>query len=450
MTVVLGSKGGVREYEEPLKSRVKALLERSLRGEEYPEDPSLFEVAAIGYIRRFAEGKLSWKELHEFFVRRARLRQVSLDVTNKCNLKCTHCFYTADSDKITSLTFPEWQRILDQVYRLGVNTVTIAGKEPFISPLTMEVLRYLDGLKARNQHPFHYGVVTNGTLLHRYVGDLATLNMDYLDVSIDGLRATHDRFRGQGTFDRAFKNLKAALERRAAEKIFVASILHQENAKELLELVEFFCREGVSHFNIGLFFPTPYTPPSLVLTDETLLGFLEALGDWARGFEAGRRVEIVIDYNSTVLCYLPPLFEAGILSLENIFVDMFGNFYTKKVYKGGVEIFIEFPPFMEFSYWGVARIKDGYYIGGCEPLTRQGEGWRDYAVGSVLEEPLEVLYRRSLEVQLAEILRRADAAALKQAADLFRYTLGGDHLYTLIVKGGGVDYVWEQKQMAHR
>jgi hypothetical protein len=71
-------------------------------------------------------------------------------------------------------------------------------------------------------------------------------------------------------------------------------------------------------------------------------------------------------------------------------------------------------------------------------------------VGSVLEEPLEVLYRRSLEVQLAEILRRADAAALKQAADLFRYTLGGDHLYTLIVKGGGVDYVWEQKQMAHR
>ena len=448
MAQILGSKGGLMEYEEPRKSEIKRLLDLSLEGAAYPEDPLLFEAAAVGRIRRFIEGSLPWEDLHQFFVRNAKLRQVSLDITNRCNLQCEHCFYTADSDKVTSLDLPQWQAILEQIYQHGVKTVTIAGKEPFISRQSVDVLRRLDALKQRDRHPFHYGVVTNGTLLHRFVEELAPLDMDYLDVSIDGLRETHDRFRGRGTFNKSLRNLKLAVEQQVARKIFVASVLHEQNGAELVDMIDFFSDQGISHFIVGLFFPTPYTPPSLVLADETLIGFIESVNDWAAKRRADRPIEVVIDYNSTVLCYLPLLFERGILSYEKTYLDQSGNFYAKASYDSGVDVFIEFPPFMEFSYWGVARIKDGQYIGGCEPLTREGDGWRHFAVGNVLEEPLGDIYRRSLEVQFGELVKDMEECRGNGRESFFRYTLGGDHLYTRVTNGGGVDYVWQQKQAA--
>jgi len=442
MVQVLGSKGGIQEFEEPLRSQMKFMLEDALTGKACPMDSSFFEIALMGHIMRFAEGKLSSRELSHFFLGHARLRQVSVDVTNQCNLHCSHCFYSAEAGQ--DISIDKWADILEQIYDLGVRTVTIAGREPFISPITIEVMKKLYTLKKRGRHPFQFGVVTNGTLLFDYLEEMSLLDMDYLDISIDGLRETHDIYRGKGNFDRSLRGLRKAIALNAARKIFVASILHQENFKEIPRLVEHFSKEGVCHFVLGLFFPTPETPEYLILKKETLPFFLDELEENLQVLDLNRPIEVVIEISMMTLSYLPQLFDLGVICFDNIFLDKAGNFYTKKTFANGAKLFIQFPPFMEETYWSVSRIKNGYYLGGCEPLVVK-RGWEKYAVGNILTEPMHVLFKRSLEVQLNEILNSIDNSICR-GKPCFKYCLGGDHLYRVIMGESEVDYVCQRRQ----
>ena len=55
---------------------------------------------------------------------------VWFEVTRKCNLLCTHCYIDAGRPRANELSFEEVIEVLDDLKRLGVFSLVLAGGEP--------------------------------------------------------------------------------------------------------------------------------------------------------------------------------------------------------------------------------------------------------------------------------------------------------------------------------
>jgi MoaA/NifB/PqqE/SkfB family radical SAM enzyme len=144
-------------------------------------------------------------------------------LTHRCNLSCLHCpFWQRDQ---RSLTFPEVLDSLDGLRRLGVRFVIFEGGEPFLwrdgDHRLADVIR-----EARARFDF-VGVTTNGTFP-------IDVDADAVWISIDGLRATHDRIRGE-SFDTAIGHIEDSTH----PNLYAHMTINALNQEDIPELVAF-------------------------------------------------------------------------------------------------------------------------------------------------------------------------------------------------------------------
>jgi radical SAM protein with 4Fe4S-binding SPASM domain len=132
---------------------------------------------------------------------------LSFLVTNRCGLKCRHCFYHAELAKPSDdeLTLDEYDALSRRMGAFGV--AVFAGGEPFAR---RDLWAIVNGFRARNAMPLA-GIATNGqatgTIVRQTERMLAADRSKPLTLSfsLDGLREDHDVIRGRGTFDRALR-----------------------------------------------------------------------------------------------------------------------------------------------------------------------------------------------------------------------------------------------------
>lgn len=125
--------------------------------------------------------------------------QLSLLVTEKCNLNCTYCH--CDRRFHQTMTFEQARAAIDDVVAnkldgAGELNVLFIGGEPFIEfSLIKEVVAYASGLRA--DLSVRFKAVTNGTLVHGEVQKWLMEHQDRfrVDLSMDGVPEAHDRFR---------------------------------------------------------------------------------------------------------------------------------------------------------------------------------------------------------------------------------------------------------------
>jgi len=119
----------------------------------------------------------------------------SIDVTSKCNLRCTHCyFYSYDQENKKELTDEEWLAHIEtmQKGRKPFYSCTWVGGEPLLrAKLIDKGRRYFKSNR----------VVTNGTIPLPSWPDVE------FHVSVDGTEALHDEVRGKGTYAKIKKNI---------------------------------------------------------------------------------------------------------------------------------------------------------------------------------------------------------------------------------------------------
>jgi MoaA/NifB/PqqE/SkfB family radical SAM enzyme len=98
---------------------------------------------------------------------------------------------------------------------------------------------------------FYVGLSTNGTLIGTdNIEQIAGFGLDYLGISIDGLRATHDRFRRKlGAFDASVSAIRLA--RDAGIKVGLRFTLTEGNAAELPSLLRMADEEGIDKFYLS-------------------------------------------------------------------------------------------------------------------------------------------------------------------------------------------------------
>lgn len=180
--------------------------------------------------------------------RRAAGPVVIWNLLRRCNLNCRHCYSTsANTDFKGELSTDEALAVLGQLTAARVPALILSGGEPLLRPDLYEI-----AARAR-QLGLHLSLSSNGTLLDAtHAARLHAAGFDYVGVSLDGMEATHDRFRRcPGAFRQALGGLRAA--RRAGLRVGVRMTLTEANAGELPEVVALTEAEGIDKFYLSHF-----------------------------------------------------------------------------------------------------------------------------------------------------------------------------------------------------
>jgi radical SAM protein with 4Fe4S-binding SPASM domain len=131
---------------------------------------------------------------------------LSYELSEGCNFRCDHCYISSGPELTGRLSGTEVKVLFDKFARQGVRVVEITGGECTIHPEFPEVLAHASSVFSL------VAVMTNGYLLgtrKRIQDAVADAHNVAVQVSIDGLRETHDRFRKhEGAFDAAVNALK--------------------------------------------------------------------------------------------------------------------------------------------------------------------------------------------------------------------------------------------------
>ncbi|WP_374584683.1 heme d1 biosynthesis radical SAM protein NirJ [Ideonella dechloratans] len=168
------------------------------------------------------------------------------NLTRRCNLTCTHCYaFSADHAYPGELRTEEVFGVMDDLKAFRVPVLILSGGEPLLRPDLMDIAR-----RARAQG-FYTGLSTNGTLIDAARADaIAAMGFDYVGISLDGLQATHDRFRRQaGAFDSSLAAVRLLLAR--GVKVGLRFTLTAPNAPDFPALLALMREEGAQKFYLS-------------------------------------------------------------------------------------------------------------------------------------------------------------------------------------------------------
>ena len=168
------------------------------------------------------------------------------NLIRRCNLTCRHCYsISADKDFPGELSTQEVYGVMDDLKAFGVPVLILSGGEPLLRPDIYDI-----ATRAK-QLGFYVGLSSNGTLIDAAnIGRIAEVGFDYVGVSLDGIKDTHDKFRRMaGAYDRSLNAIR--LCRDAGIKIGVRFTLTQHNEHDLPALLELMETENVDKFYLS-------------------------------------------------------------------------------------------------------------------------------------------------------------------------------------------------------
>lgn len=184
------------------------------------------------------------------------ITQMELILTQGCNLACGYCF---EKEMLGYRRMPEdiARKAIDLLFNYSghsenLNT-TLFGGEPLLNlPALKSTVKYAEKKAAERGKSIFFNMTTNGTLITENIAEYLSAHKIKALVSIDGMQATHDRFRtdksGKGTFEPAVEGLMLLKGR---QLLGVKMTVMPEAAKDLYENVMGLMSLGVTHFVIG-------------------------------------------------------------------------------------------------------------------------------------------------------------------------------------------------------
>lgn len=177
-------------------------------------------------------------------------------ITDSCDQRCQHCYIFAEDNNIplTEMPWDDMQGVIDNCNEMcekigRIPYFYITGGDPI---LHKDFWRLLELLKARGipfsimGNPFH---LTDEVCAH-----LKEYGCERYQLSIDGLRETHDWFRKPGSFDTTLE--KIATLNKAGIRSVVMTTISKRNAHEVLDIIDLVVEYDVKVFAFARYCPT--------------------------------------------------------------------------------------------------------------------------------------------------------------------------------------------------
>ncbi|MBK8256951.1 MAG: radical SAM protein [Polyangiaceae bacterium] len=159
-------------------------------------------------------------------------KQAIWDVTYACNLTCPHCLTASGKAHPDELDTGGAKRVVDRLAEAQVLYLALSGGEPLLRPDILDIIEYATSQNLR------VDVATNGVVLtDRVRRGLRDLPIFQVQVSIDGIGSTHDRFRGRiGAFEAACTTVRTL--RSEGIGVSLSTTATSENIDQLDELID--------------------------------------------------------------------------------------------------------------------------------------------------------------------------------------------------------------------
>ena len=338
---------------------------------------------------------ITGQQLYEMLQTIAKPIQLEIGIGNTCGMDCQHCFLGYENGSMSTPLTP-MPKLLEtttkMIENLGTRLICITDRDALTPKRSIPLFEHLAKLR-RHDSTIKFGGVTNGLRIPEFTDDLERIQLDYLDISIDGDRHDHDQIRGQGRYDQVLSNLKTALQRHLAKRIIVATTLTRFNDDSIICMIHHMIELGVQWFDIGPLMAVKMQ--NYQLRESDLVEFLESLSASLEPLRVGHPVTLLVELCAYCAAFLPSLIDCGWLKPDQIRQDQYGHLYQTIAVNADIKIVLR--PELIPEYWRHAlRITaDGFVIGGCEPLTQAN--YSHFAVGNIQTESIERLYRRALE-----------------------------------------------------
>lgn len=168
------------------------------------------------------------------------------NLIRRCNLACKHCYsISADYDFPGELSTCEIFNVMEDLKKFGVPVLILSGGEPLLHPDIFTISK-----KAKDMG-FYVGLSTNGTLINKdNINDITKIDYNYVGISIDGIKNTHDQFRRKtGAYDASMQAVRLCRENNI--KVGLRFTMTQDNAHELDQLLGIMDTEDINKFYLS-------------------------------------------------------------------------------------------------------------------------------------------------------------------------------------------------------
>ena len=163
---------------------------------------------------------------------------ISIELTNRCNLSCDHCF-TGRHGGSDDLPLDILQKVLDEGKANGFDHVSFTGGDPTVHAQFPEVLRLT------HKAGYKFSFVTNGwnfpTIYHHILPcrDLLLAIVFSLDGATEG---THDQLRGAGSYRRVMRAMSICVA--LDLPFYINMVVTAHNRDELEDMVQLATKLG--------------------------------------------------------------------------------------------------------------------------------------------------------------------------------------------------------------
>lgn len=151
------------------------------------------------------------------------LKSCVWEITLACCFSCRYCGSRGGRPREQELCTEECLSVAAQLAALGCERVSLIGGEVFLRPDWPQIVRALTGRGIR------VSIITNGFLFtDDLIGQIWETGVEAVALSIDGPKKIHDRYRQEGSFDRASRALMTLAQKEIP--VAVITTVNRENA----------------------------------------------------------------------------------------------------------------------------------------------------------------------------------------------------------------------------
>jgi radical SAM protein with 4Fe4S-binding SPASM domain len=223
------------------------------------------------------------------------------NITQRCNLKCRHCYAAGCAKREEELSHEEALRAIDGFAAFGCPVLLFSGGEPFVREDVLDLAAYAKSKGLRVVFS------TNGTLITPAIVErIAAIGVSYVGISIDGTPETHDTFRGvPGAYARSLQAIR--LCRDAGVKVGLRVTLTRANVKEIPAIFRLMREERIPRICL---YHLVYTGRGAALraedlsNEETRAAVDTIIQETKASFEAGFPLEVLTVDNHCDAPYL--------------------------------------------------------------------------------------------------------------------------------------------------
>jgi len=136
-----------------------------------------------------------------------KIKFVWIEVTNKCNLKCIHCYSSSSNLNHNFITIDDFHTAISEIKNIGCNKIQLTGGEPLLHPQIFQLI------EIAHKKNIEVELFTNATLLsEKHLSFFREKNIKIAISILGDKKATELITKTPDSLNRVIKNIKSVID----------------------------------------------------------------------------------------------------------------------------------------------------------------------------------------------------------------------------------------------